>query len=400
MRILLAEDERLTRRSIQRELERSGHDVRAVEDGAAAWDEFRSGQFDMVVTDWDMPRMDGRELVERIRTDDRASYAYVIMLTGRSETQDIVAGMEAGADDFLAKPWDRDELRVRLSAGERIITLERRLAEQNVELRGANARMKNDLLAAAKVQQSLLPSALPDSKRVRFEWAYKPCDELAGDSLGLFRFDERHVGMYVLDVTGHGVAAALLSVAVTHSLSQRDPERSIVTRQAGDGDERSIVGPAEVAGHLNQQFPMADSDNRFFTMIYAVLDTHEGRLHYAAAGHPGPLVLRADGTTEAHDSTGLPIGIDDGATYEERVIDLATGDRFYLYSDGAIEEMNHRRELFGFEQFRSVLVDGRDAPLAATLESAIAAISAWAGREGFSDDVSLVAAETVETKPG
>ena len=179
MRILIAEDERITRRSLQKQLEGWGHDVVAAEDGAAAWDRFQKQQFDIVVTDWDMPRMDGRQLIERIRGSGESGYVYLIMLTGRSEKADLVAGMEAGADDFLAKPFDRNELRVRLNAGERIIRLERNLAARNVDLADANKRMKSDLEAAADIQRDLLPKDLPDTLGANFAWYYEPCDELA-----------------------------------------------------------------------------------------------------------------------------------------------------------------------------------------------------------------------------
>jgi sigma-B regulation protein RsbU (phosphoserine phosphatase) len=118
---------------------------------------------------------------------------------------------------------------------------------------------------------------------------------------------------------------------------------------------------------------------------------------YAAAGHPGPLILRADGTMQSHDSTGLPIGIVEGATCDERVVEVGAGDRVYLYSDGAIEEMNDRRELFGLERLQSVLADGRAAPLRETLASVIEAIGTWTGAKPFRDDISLAAAEIVES---
>ena len=110
MRILVAEDERITRRLLQRQLEQWGHEVVTAEDGAQAWDRFQQEPFDVIVTDWDMPHVDGRELIQRIRGSDSSRYTYLIMLTGRSETADLVAGMEAGADDFLAKPVDRNTL--------------------------------------------------------------------------------------------------------------------------------------------------------------------------------------------------------------------------------------------------------------------------------------------------
>jgi putative two-component system response regulator len=146
MKILIAEDERITRRSLQKQLEAWGHDVVAAADGVEAWRRFQHEQFDIVVTDWEMPRMDGRALIESIRNARGAGYTYLIMLTSHAEKADLVDGMDAGADDFLAKPFDRDELRVRLNAGERIIRLERELAALNRHLEEKVAKRSAELV--------------------------------------------------------------------------------------------------------------------------------------------------------------------------------------------------------------------------------------------------------------
>src|SRR5215213_169765 len=170
MRILIAEDERITRTTLARYLQAWGHEVTAAEDGQQAWEAFdgagvratniaangtanSAAGFDIVITDWDMPRVSGVELVRRIRGAARDAYTYVIVLTSRSEKTDVVEGIEAGADDFVSKPFDRDELRVRLLAGERIVRLERALSQQNAVLRDANDRIRSGLRAAARVQQ-------------------------------------------------------------------------------------------------------------------------------------------------------------------------------------------------------------------------------------------------------
>src|SRR5688572_3238274 len=158
MRILIAEDERITRMTLARQLQAWGHDVTSAEDGRHAWEQFSDGEtFDIAITDWEMPGVSGLELVRRIRETPRELYTYVIMLTSRSEKADIVSGIEAGADDFVSKPFDREELRVRLLAGERVVRLERTLTHQNAELRDANERIHSGLRAAARVQQSMLP---------------------------------------------------------------------------------------------------------------------------------------------------------------------------------------------------------------------------------------------------
>src|SRR5688572_99283 len=150
MRILIAEDERITRMTLVRQLQNWGHHVTAAEDGQDAWEQFAAGEFDIVITDWEMPRLSGPEVVARIRAEPKSVYTYVIILTSRSDKSDVVKGIEAGADDFVSKPFDREELRVRLLAGERIVRLERALGEQNAVLRDANERIRSGLMAAAR----------------------------------------------------------------------------------------------------------------------------------------------------------------------------------------------------------------------------------------------------------
>jgi sigma-B regulation protein RsbU (phosphoserine phosphatase) len=341
------------------------------------------------------PGIDGFETCRRLKADPETRDIPVIFMSALDETEDKVRGLELGAVDYITKPFQAEEVVARVDTHLEIRRLRQDLARRNAELREANESMKADLVSAAEVQQSMQPRALREANRARFDWEYRPCQDIGGDSLGVFAFDDRHVGLYVLDVTGHGVPAALLSVSVTHALMVRDPDHSIVTRP-GDVGESSIVAPAEVAGRLNRRFPMDESASRFFTLVYAVLDTREGRLRYAAAGHPGPLIVRADGTTEVHGATGPPIGIAEETAYEEREIQLGAGDRVLLYSDGAIEEANEERGPFGRERLESVLVETREAPLRTTLASIVEAIEAWSGASGFGDDVSLVAAGFAE----
>jgi two-component system NtrC family sensor kinase len=141
MRVLIAEDEPVSRRLLQAHLEGWGHEVTAASSGAEAWRLFEAGDFPLVISDWMMPEIDGPELVRRIRAAQRPGYVYVILLTARSRKEDLIQGMEAGADDFVTKPFDREELRVRLRAGERIVRLEHNIAAQNRALGEAEAAL-------------------------------------------------------------------------------------------------------------------------------------------------------------------------------------------------------------------------------------------------------------------
>jgi sigma-B regulation protein RsbU (phosphoserine phosphatase) len=403
VKILLAEDDPIARRLLQSYLAEWGHDVTVAVDGTQGWELFERGQFSVVISDWMMPGLDGPELIRRIRAAERPGYAYLILLTSKSRREDLVQGMEAGADDFMAKPFDRDELRVRLRAGERIIQLERDLACHAEELRSlndrlalANARMRRDLDAAARVQRALLPATPPDQEGVRFAWIYRPCDVLGGDILNCFRLGPRHVGLYILDVSGHGVASALLSVTISRFLSPVTGPSSLILRATEGADAEAIVPPAEVAQQLNRRFCLDPTTEQYFTLIYGVLDLERGEFGYVTAGHPGLVHLPHDGAPTVLPGSGLPIGVGED-DFEENRVALRPGDRLYLYSDGITEAIGDGDQLFGRSRLLQTLDIGRDVSLSDSLTALIGAVEAWIGGAPLADDVSALAVEV--TRP-
>lgn len=176
VKVLIVDDDPVSLRLLRGYLEKWGYEVAQAQNGAAAWSLFQTDDFPLVIADWMMPEMDGLELVRRIRSCQRQGYAYCILLTARAEKEDLVAGMEAGADDFLGKPFDRDELRVRLREGERIIHLERAARQQTEALREARAALaESQRLAqvgrlssqiAAEIEK-LLADAIEDLTKLR-----------------------------------------------------------------------------------------------------------------------------------------------------------------------------------------------------------------------------------------
>ena len=394
MKILIAEDERVSRRLLESRLKKWGYEVTTAEDGLQAWEYFQQEHFPMVISDWMMPKMDGLELLRRIRSFKRPGYVYMILLTARSEKEDILAGMESGADDFITKPFDKDELMARLKVGIRITDLERDLAQRNQELEKINQRMRRDLEAAARIQQSMLPTALPECPGYDFAWKYEPCDELAGDTLNLFHLDEENIGLYLLDVSGHGVPAALLSVNLSRTLTP-NPDQSDLLREPGPDGTPRIVPPEEVADRLNQRFPLDSTTEQYFTIQYGQLNLASRRLSYISAGHPPMIHLRADGGVEALQVRSMPIGflVGVGKVYDQEELQLAPSERLYFYSDGIIEAAAPNKEQFGVERLKECLDQARDLPLAETLETVCRRLEEWTAGRGCNDDVSLLALE-------
>lgn len=267
------------------------------------------------------------------------------------------------------------------------------LESVNRQLTSANRRMKRELAAAAKIQQALLPDRVPDTPTARFQWKLVPCEELAGDIVNIFRLDADHVGIYLLDVTGHGVAAALLAVSVSRMLSPFGNVGFLPCEaNQEDGRKYRLLEPAEVADNLNRIFAWDPDAGQFFTLIYGVLDLRSLTFRYVSAGHPPPIHINASGDAVLPRGNGLPIGLSE-TPYEEQVIQLAPGDRMWLYSDGLTETANPNQEAFGNARLLETLRRKAAAPLEEGLETLLAELRAWRGDRPFDDDISLVAVE-------
>jgi PAS domain S-box-containing protein len=265
------------------------------------------------------------------------------------------------------------------------------LEAANTALAATNARLKRDLQAAARVQQALLPAALPDTPPVRLAWVFRPCEELAGDLLNIFLLDDRHVGLYLLDVSGHGVAASLLSVAASHFLTPHGASSLLKVPAQGAG-ATGLARPGEVARRLNAQFAVGRSE-QFLTLFYGVVDLDTCTLTYANAGHPGPVLLAEGAAPSVLPGSGLPIGVLEEGEYGDADVRLRPGERLWLYSDGLVEAMNPAGQQFGLGRLVAELRAASAGALSDGLRTVLRAVENWAGETGPQDDISLIAME-------
>jgi phosphoserine phosphatase RsbU/P len=267
------------------------------------------------------------------------------------------------------------------------------LQDANERLEAASRALKQDLQAAADLQQSLLPLELPTLPGASFDYRFRPCSDVGGDALNVLPLDDRHTAVYILDVAGHGVAAALLSVTLTHMLSVA-PDRSFLYQPSADRPGLyGIAPPAEVVSRLNSHFLACSAPAKFFTMIYGILDHASGEFRYVAAGHLGPIHISRGSGRCIGETGGVPVGLLDGATYEEHTVKLREGDRLYLCTDGIFETENGGQVEFGVERLLETLDESRDSPLGGSLSSVMDRVEEWSAPAGAADDASMVAIE-------
>jgi sigma-B regulation protein RsbU (phosphoserine phosphatase) len=397
MDILVVDDDALSLRLLIALVEKLGHRPISASDGLMAWDLYRTHHCRVVISDWNMPGLDGIELLTRIRSLPGYSYTYFIMLTSRSDREDVSAGMTAGADDLLIKPIGRDDLEARLNVAKRIVSLHSELAQRNHELSAVNDRMRQDLQAAVKVQEALLPVNMPQIDGLDFAWLYRPCDQLGGDTLNLYRLDEQHLGFYVLDVSGHGVSSALLAVQVSRFLSPLIAAGSLPKRAIAERPGYRLSSPLEVIEELNQLFPMSDTAMQYFTIIYGHYNIPSHAVHIAVAGHPGPIVTHRDGRATIHELSSNPIGFfpGDTAQFAEARLVLEPGDRIHFFSDGVVETMSPSQEIIGNERLAAIMARVAGESAVSAQESVVKALADWRAQAPPTDDVSIV---TIERK--
>ena len=395
MRILIVDDDEEIRILLSRTLNKWGHEVITASDGVEAWHILHKGSISFVISDWMMPKMDGIELCKRIRSANFDRYIYVILLTAREDKHDLVKGMESGADDFVVKPFNKGELNVRIRAGERILKLQQDLEQRNTKLSEAYSIISKDLETAANMQKSLLPDASLTISEFVFDWLFCPCSFVAGDIFNFFNIDDDHICFYMLDVAGHGVSAAMLSVTLSKILTPSHQISQPLKYFVPVPPHYEITPPAMVMQELNKRFQNGNDAMEYFTMIYGIIDARSDRITMSQAGHPSPIYVQRGAKATFVGTGGFPVGMITDVEYEEHTIDFKVGDRLFIYSDGVTECTNAKNKQFSDEYLVNVLEEWKNLPLKELLIGLEQRLINWKGSRDYEDDVSLLAIERV-----
>jgi len=366
--ILIVDDEPINRQVLKNHLKLEQFNIIEASSGMEALELIqKNNNFDLVILDVMMPMMNGYEVCMELRKSNSYQNLPVLILTAKNLIQDIITGLEAGANDYLSKPFDKRELITRVR---NLLILKRAVSEESRYI-----AYKNELIVAKNLQESILPEYPPIISGLTFSYDYTPMEQVGGDFFDFHKFEENKIGIIIADVSGHGVPAALIA-AMFKIASSIQYEKSENTNDLLFSINKALIGKMK---------------NSFITASYVIIDLQEKILHHARAGHP-PLLILDKETKKVHESLpkGMLIGLSREPIFEIENIDLTGSKRIALYTDGIIEARDPSGKLYSTERFIEQLLMTRhlephDAILAIKED-----IFEWANSKYLDDDLTLI----------
>jgi sigma-B regulation protein RsbU (phosphoserine phosphatase) len=391
-RVLIVDDNEINRRVLAGMLRKERYALLSASDGEQALAIARAEVPDLILLDIMMPGRDGYEVCTALKAEPRTERIPVIFLSALADTADKIKGLELGAVDYITKPFDQGEVVARVRSQIKIQYLASAVLRANRDLRAKQERLDEDLKAAGAIQRSLLPSTPPPVASLHVAWRFMPSDRVGGDLFNFVPLGDDALGIFVIDVSGHGVPAAMVTVSLSQFLS---PQAGHLVRRDAAGVLQPLA-PAAVLDCLEAEYPLERFD-KYFTIAYLVIDHRTGRLRYSLGGHPQPIVARADGTIEPLDAGGPLVGMGCGLAFDEGEVALGPGDRVFVYTDGIVDLAAPDGTVFGDGRLRGAIAAARRHSLDEACTRLLDTALGFGAGEQPQDDITLLGIEFAGT---
>lgn len=376
-KILVVDDEPRNVKILQIHLEARGYTVLTAGDGDEALEIVSEDLPDLILLDINMPRVDGFEVVASVRGDKKTAFVPIIMITALRDTQENrIRALEAGADDFIEKPFNSFEVLARIKSLLRIKFYHDTLEQHN-------ARLEAELQMARSVQEVIIPqNGIQEIAGCQIASYYSPTLAVGGDFFDIWEIEKNRVGVLISDVMGHGASAALVTVFI----------KTVLTEHR----EQIIDNPAELLQILNTRFNDIISSRlyMFATAFCGVFDITKQLLVCANAGHPSPFLLHGnqpeyERMTDKYTGNGL--GIRRDSEYKNCYYPFDSSGRAFLYTDGAYEVKNKQGEVFSIERLENVITESKDDSPWELIQSVSNNITEFTVDAPNEDDLTLIA---------
>jgi sigma-B regulation protein RsbU (phosphoserine phosphatase) len=384
-RLLVVDDNEDNRYTLIMRLEIEGYqNIAVADDGEAALELLRTQEFDIVLLDVMMPKVDGYQVLERLKAGGRLHDIPVIMISALNEIDSVVRCIELGAVDYLSKPFDPVLLKARVGA-----SLEKKRLQD--EVRAHVTRMEEELESARQLQLSMVPTVFPQptaQRPIEISAMMEPAREVGGDLYDFYETDDGVFCFFIGDVSGKGVAAALFMARAKNLIR-------LVTRLLR-GANGSAPTPADIVTTVNRELCQDNASMMFVTLFFGMLDAQTGDLRFTNAGHNPPYRLNGNDVTPITGSKGRPLGTRNNSAYETGHLTLAPGDALYLYTDGVTEAANRKDNLFTEERLETVLRETAGHQPDDMIKAVAAAVRAFVEGAPQSDDITALVIRRVD----
>jgi len=383
-RILIADDQPDVVEALRLLLKTQGYDTESASSPASILSALEAREFDLLLMDLNYARdttsgREGLDLLERIQS--REAYPPIVVMTGWATVGLAVQAMQRGVGDFVEKPWVNSRLieilEKQIALGRERREMKRHERENELERIEFSEKLRlqeQEMSEALSIQMRLLPAEISQAPGYEIAADWRPARIVGGDYYDVLRFDENTLGFCIADVAGKGMPAALLMSNL---------------QAAVRGLASPSVSPAELCEAINRLICRSIGGDRFITFFYAMLDIPTGRLRYTNAGHPTPLVIRRDGSHEALCEGGSVLGVFVGGEFQNGEIQLNSGDRVVLFTDGLLEAHDGAGDEFGTQRILAEGLSLRHGDAAAVLSGIFERVREFGGRE-FEDDATLL----------
>ncbi|MBN2159933.1 MAG: SpoIIE family protein phosphatase [Spirochaetes bacterium] len=375
-KIMVVDDEPVNLQVIINHLTLEGYEVITAESGSGLFDALDAGDVpDLVLLDIMLPRISGFDICRKVREKFSPHELPIVMLTAKNKTGDIVTGLAAGANDYLPKPVNRDELVARIRS---LISM-----KESADMKSRFNLIQSELGIAREIQMSLIPRGLPEISNIRFGVRYEPSAQVGGDFYDYHIVSDRRIGFLVADVAGHGIPAAMIAAMLQVAYTFYKNES---------------VEPPVLFKKINsvmEQYP----HGLYLTACCVFIDLDEMKMYHANAGHRPLIIWRASENRIISDKIyDTPLGIFPNSTYSMNEIEIRDRDRIILFTDGIVEARNQNRRLFGEERLHDVIRDHHDMIPERLVGKVLDTVREWTGiasGESLEDDVTIIVMDII-----
>jgi sigma-B regulation protein RsbU (phosphoserine phosphatase) len=397
-KILIVDDSAINLKLLIRTLNHPDYQLISASNGKEAWKRTVAEKPDLILLDIMMPIKNGFEVCQLIKKNEHTKDIPVIFLTAKNESVDKIHGLALGAVDYITKPFDPVEVKARVDTHLHLRQLHQELLRKNDQLKKAfrelshiNETINKDIKAAGYVQRQLLPQNLSQIGPFNFTWNFIPSSHVAGDFFNVIQIDKSHFALFIIDVSGHGVQSAMLAISIYNFFHSGFNQIGIPKHIKRSHPLYFMLNPQKVAETLNNIFSMEKFD-AYFTCIYALVNIKTLETQLVNAGHPFPIIIHKNNTSEFVEHADIPVGMLEQVSYSVTSFTMQPGDKFVLYTDGLYEFPCREKPLPDSKTVAQFLTE-TNGKLSKRFENAIEKMRSLSSESMFRDDVSLFGIE-------